>query len=81
MSLRLPVISGLELIKLLDKTGLHAVRQSGSHVFLKGFFKNELRMFPVPLHRELAIGTLNEIIKQSGLTKEEFLKLHKKGKL
>ena len=63
---KLPVLSGEELIKLLKKAGFVVVRQKGSHVSLqKGAFKTV-----VPLHSELAKGTLLGIMKQCGLTKE-----------
>jgi predicted RNA binding protein YcfA (HicA-like mRNA interferase family) len=68
---RLPVLSGEELIKTLQKTGFHKIRQKGSHVSLqKGEFKTV-----VPLHPELARGTLLGILKQCGLGRDELLHL------
>jgi predicted RNA binding protein YcfA (HicA-like mRNA interferase family) len=59
---KLPVLSGKELIKALEKDGFHRVRQKGSHVSLqKGEYKTV-----VPLHDELAKGTLLGILKQCG---------------
>ncbi|MBU1186688.1 MAG: type II toxin-antitoxin system HicA family toxin [Acidobacteria bacterium] len=70
---RLPVLSGKELIKLLSKADFQIVRQKGSHVSLvKGQFKTI-----VPLHDELAKGTLLGILKQCGLSREELLSLLK----
>ena len=64
---KLPVLSGEELIKILKKAGFSVVRQKGSHVSLqKGNFKTV-----VPLHDELAKGTLLGILRQCGLTKDE----------
>jgi predicted RNA binding protein YcfA (HicA-like mRNA interferase family) len=69
--LKLPVLSGKKLIKALEKAGFHRVRQKGSHVSLqKGEYKTV-----VPLHDELAKGTLLSILKQCGLSKEELLNL------
>lgn len=71
---KLPVLSGEELIKALEKTGFKKVRQKGSHVSLK---KGEYKTI-VPMHDKLARGTLLGILKQSGLSREDFQKLLKK---
>lgn len=71
---RLPVVSGEELIKALQKAGFSVVRQKGSHVSLQ---KANLKTV-VPLHTELAKGTLLGILKQCGLSKEELEELLKK---
>lgn len=68
---RLPVLSGKELIKTLQKAGFHKVRQKGSHVSLQ---KDEFKTV-VPLHDELSRGTLLAILKQCGLTRDELLNL------
>lgn len=71
---KLPVLSGDELIKALCKAGFHKVRQKGSHVSLqKGKFKTI-----VPLHDELARGTLLGILKQCGITREDLLDILQK---
>jgi len=71
---KLPVLSGEELIRLLFKGGFQKVRQKGSHVSLK---KGEFKTV-VPLHDELARGTLLGILKQCGLSREELLELLRK---
>jgi len=76
--LRLKPYSYKEVIKALGKLGFRAVRQRGSHLVLKGFFKDRKRTVVVPKHREIAIGTLRGIMFQAGLTVEEFLKLIEK---
>jgi predicted RNA binding protein YcfA (HicA-like mRNA interferase family) len=69
MSVKLPVISGERLIKILVRKGFSVRRQAGSHVVLqKGFV-----VFSVPLHEELKKGTLKAILNQSGLTVEDLL--------
>lgn len=60
------------MIKALSKIGFHPVRQRGSHVFLK---HEDGRRTVVPLHEEINKTTLMDILNQTGLTKEEFLKL------
>jgi len=68
---KLPVLSGAKLIKLLQETGFEIVRQKGSHISLR---KGEAKTV-VPLHNDLAKGTLLGILKQCGLSKEDLLKL------
>lgn len=62
---KLPVFSGEGLVKALQKAGFRVVRQKGSHVSLQ----NENFKTVVPLHSELAKGTLLGILKQCGLSK------------
>lgn len=64
---KLPVLSGAALIKTLKKAGFEEVRQRGSHVTLR---KGEYRTV-VPLHDELAPGTLLGIMKQCGLERDD----------
>ncbi|HAM37940.1 MAG TPA: type II toxin-antitoxin system HicA family toxin [Elusimicrobia bacterium] len=68
---KLPVLSGRELIKILKKVGFEVVRQKGSHVSLQ---KEQFRTV-VPLHSELAKGTLIAILHQCGISREEFDKI------
>ena len=71
MILKLPVVSGRKTIKALEKAGFRIVRIKGSHVKLK----KGTRVVIVPLHDELSKGTLLSIIRQAGLTKQQFLEL------
>ncbi|MGH8896778.1 MAG: type II toxin-antitoxin system HicA family toxin [Egibacteraceae bacterium] len=64
----LPVLSGRELIRLLERAGWKAVRQSGSHVIMR---KQERPSVPVPLHRELKRGTLKGILRQAEISHEQ----------
>ncbi|MCS7366851.1 MAG: type II toxin-antitoxin system HicA family toxin [archaeon YNP-WB-062] len=65
-----------KVIKVLVKIGFKPVRQRGSHVILK---RDDGRVTVIPVHRgeEIGRGLLSKIIKDAGLTKEEFLKLLK----
>jgi len=68
---KIPSLSGEELVKALKKAGFQFVRQKGSHISLaKGSYRTV-----VPLHDELSRGTLLAILKQSGLSKEDLLRL------
>jgi len=71
MSPKLPVISGQDLIRALGKFGYAAVRQKGSHVRLR--HSADPQRPPVPLHAEIAFGTLRRILRDAGATVEELL--------
>ncbi|MBI2147864.1 type II toxin-antitoxin system HicA family toxin [Candidatus Woesearchaeota archaeon] len=73
--MKLRDVSGIEVIKRLKKFGYVATRQKGSHVRLEKFDGEKTRKITVPLHRSLKIGTLLQIIKDAGLTSEEFERL------
>jgi len=67
----LPQISGRKVVAALAKVGYGKDRQKGSHIVLRqGAYP--LRRLVIPDHREIAKGTLRAIIKQAGLTLEEF---------
>lgn len=72
---KLPRLSGKEIIKILSKQGFSAVRQRGSHVFMRKESEGRTLVTVVPLHPEIDRGTLLEIIRQCGMKKEEFLNL------
>ena len=74
---RLPVLSASEAIKVLLKAGFQKKRQKGSHIIFTKFEGGEKIGVVVPNHKEIDPGTLLAIIRQSRLTKEEFLKLLK----
>jgi len=73
--MKLPQISGKELIKKLHKNGFIAVRQKGSHVILEKRTTEGTIKITVPMHSTLKKGTLLRIIKDAELTKDEFDKL------
>jgi len=73
--MKLPVISGIEVIKKLKKFGFIATRQKGSHIRLEKYSQGKTIKLTVPLHSELKKGTLNRIIKDADLTVEEFMNL------
>jgi predicted RNA binding protein YcfA (HicA-like mRNA interferase family) len=73
VSERLPVISGAQLIRSLERQGWEAIRQRGSHVRLK--HPDRSVFLVVPLHRELKRGTLSGILRDAGLDRDEFRKL------
>jgi predicted RNA binding protein YcfA (HicA-like mRNA interferase family) len=64
----LPHMSGQQAIKVFESLGFSVVRQKGSHVVLRRRDKGCV----VPLHKDLAIGTLRSALKQAGVTVEIF---------
>jgi predicted RNA binding protein YcfA (HicA-like mRNA interferase family) len=66
-------VSGRQAIRALEKLGFERVRQRGSHVILKKQTPDGTVGCVVPLHRELAIGTLRGILKQAKTTVEAFV--------
>ena len=71
---RLPLVSGRALVRALEKVGYRLDRQRGSHMILRQTVP-PFRRITVPDHREISKGTLRAIIRQTGLTVEEFLRL------
>ena len=73
--MKLPVVSGEETVKALYRAGFRVVRQKGSHVRMERRTDEGVVKVTVPMHPTLKKGTLRIILKQAGLTVEEFLKL------
>ena len=72
---KLPVLSGKKLITSLKKAGFVEVRQRGSHISMQKVTPEKTFKTIVPLHKEVAKGTLIDILHQTGLTKEDLLEL------
>ena len=69
---RLRVLSGREVCGILQRHGFVEVRRHGSHVVMQRRVDTGGVTVPVPDHRELAIGTLLSIIRQSGIPRAQF---------
>jgi len=69
---KLPVCSGADAVKIFRKLGYEVDHQTGSHIILR---HSSMRRLTVPNHRELAKGTLRSLIREAGITKEEFSEL------
>jgi len=65
----LPHVSGDAVVRTLQRLRFVIVRQRGSHVVLRRGTSGCV----VPLHRELKLGTLAGVLKQAGLTAQEFI--------
>jgi predicted RNA binding protein YcfA (HicA-like mRNA interferase family) len=70
---KLPVISGRDCVKALQKAGFVVKRQESSHIVLRR--DSPFAQVVVPDHKELDRGTLRAIIRQAGLTIEQFAEL------
>lgn len=66
-------VSGAQAIRALEQLGFVKVRQRGSHVVLRKETSEGSVGCVVPLHDELAIGTLRGILRQARVSIEEFL--------
>jgi len=71
---RLPVVSGRQLVRALEKAGYVVDRQRGSHIILR-HTQPPFRRVTVPDHREVAKGTLRAILRDVGLTADELADL------
>ncbi|MFQ5673779.1 MAG: type II toxin-antitoxin system HicA family toxin [Nitrospinales bacterium] len=70
---RLTNISGKKAVKAFQKAGWESVGQVGSHlVMVKAGIRVNLS---IPQHKELSVGTLGVLIRNAGMTVEEFLQL------
>jgi len=70
----LPVISGREVVKIYVSLGYEIDHQTGSHIILRHKDPPHRRL-TIPNHKEISKGTLRAIIRQSGLSRDEFIKL------
>lgn len=75
----LPVVSGKDLIRVFGRLGYTIIRQRGSHVQLRCTTPAGDHTITVPLHAEIAPGTLNDILTKvaiwKGLSKDEVIRM------
>ena len=71
---KLPMVSGEECIKALQRLGYKAVRTRGSHVWMVCSGRSPV---PVPKHHELGHGILRKIINTADISVDDFIKLLK----
>ncbi len=69
---KLPSVSGSDAIRAFERIGYEVDRQRGSHVILRQSVAPYRRLV-VPVHKSLAKGTLRSLIRESGLTVDEFV--------
>ncbi len=69
---KLRVLSGQEVCQILSRHGFAEVRRRGSHIVMQKILVEGTITVPVPDHAELKIGTLQSIIRQSGIARSKF---------
>ncbi|MBH0203968.1 MAG: type II toxin-antitoxin system HicA family toxin [Nitrospira sp.] len=69
---RLRVLSGRDVCRILEQQGFQVVRQRGSHIVMQRRTDLGTVTVPIPDHSELRIGTLQSIIRQSGIPRTIF---------
>ncbi|MBK6858976.1 MAG: type II toxin-antitoxin system HicA family toxin [Saprospiraceae bacterium] len=65
-------LSGKDICFILSKHGFIKVRQKGSPVIMQKLTEDSTIPVPIPMHKEIKIGTLHSIIRQSELSKLDF---------
>jgi predicted RNA binding protein YcfA (HicA-like mRNA interferase family) len=69
---KLKIFSGQDICSLLFQHGFNEVRRKGSHIIMQQSIAGSTITVPVPDHKEIKIGTLISIIRQSGIPRAEF---------
>ncbi|MBI5316907.1 MAG: type II toxin-antitoxin system HicA family toxin [Nitrospirae bacterium] len=69
---KLRVLSGREVCQILSQHGFAEVRRRGSHIVMQRRTATGTVTVPVPDHHEIRLGTLQSIIRQSGIARSEF---------
>lgn len=75
MSSKLPVLSGEEFIKAIEKIGYVALRQKASHVRLRHPTGPQRKPLSVPLHKTLKRGLLKDLLRDASLSVEQLIEL------
>ena len=65
----LPLVSGSEAIRALKTLGFVVARQRGSHIVMRKGSQGCV----VPNHKEIKIGTLGGLLKQAGVSIDDFV--------
>lgn len=69
---KLRILSGAQVCSILARHGFVEVRRRGSHVVMQKQLPGTTVTVPVPNHAEIRVGTLQAIIRQSGIPRSEF---------
>ena len=70
--MKYPLLPPSKIIKVLSKLDFIQISQKGSHVKLKNYYTN--RVCIIPMHKEVARGTLKSVLEQADVELENFLK-------
>ena len=69
---KLRILSGRQVCQILSQNGFEEIRQRGSHIIMQKKTQDSTITIPVPDHKEIRIGTLSSIIRQSKLERTVF---------
>ncbi len=69
---RLRILSGQQVCWILKEHGFTEVRRKGSHIVMQLQVDGSTVTVPVPDHKEIRMGTLQSMIRQSGLPRRLF---------
>ncbi len=72
---KLPVVSGRQAVRVLTRIGYQVVRQKGSHIRLRDNTNPDHLPLTIPDHRSVKPGLLRELLRDAGLSVEEFARL------
>ena len=72
MNSKYPILPPKKIIKVMKRLGFHKISQKGSYA--KFINQNTGKIFIIPMHYEVARGTLRSILEQADIELEEFLK-------
>ncbi len=75
MSPKLPSISGRKAIDAFETIGYQVVHQKGSHIRLRDNINPNHKPLTIPDHKSLKAGLLRMLIRDAGLSLEDFVKL------
>jgi predicted RNA binding protein YcfA (HicA-like mRNA interferase family) len=75
MSPKLPIVSGRQAARAFERVGYRVVRQRGSHIRLRDDQNSKHLPLTIPDHRELKPGLLRQLLRDAGLTVEQFQEL------
>ncbi|HOH30885.1 MAG TPA: type II toxin-antitoxin system HicA family toxin [Candidatus Hydrogenedentes bacterium] len=67
----LPLVSGQEAVRVFTRSGYEIDHQTGSHIILRKVEPPHRRL-TIPNHKQLAKGTLRSLIREAGISVEEF---------
>lgn len=71
--MKLPIVSSDKVLKFLHEKGFSVVRQRGSHISLHKKENGKTLLVVVPRRKEIKKGTLLSILRQAGVSRDEFI--------
>lgn len=66
--------SSRDTVKAFKRAGFEDIAQKGSHLKMRGLWNGRFQTVIIPMHKEIAFGTFQSILNQSGMSKLEFEK-------